>query len=419
MLLLFAPWLPIALRSVTGWPSAGGGYTLGGALLDLFRALTVGITLGAAEARWGLILAGLLLLAGLWPERGKAGPVGALALWLLLPIGLILALDLYKPAYLKFLLAVLPPFHLLLARGVERLSRPTLDVSRLTFDVSRLTFHVLLLLTAFLPSLHNLYFDPAYARDDYRQIAADIEGMARPGDGIILDAPNQWEVFTYYHREGAPVYPIPRSRPPRPDDVAAELARIGAAHRRLFVLYWGEAEADPQRLVEGWLATHAYPAGDRWYGTVRVAVYGLGPLPEEPAVPLEARFGEAIRLHGYALGEGPFAPGEVVGVTLFWEAEEPLTERYKLFLHLLDGGGNLVAQTDAEPVGNLLPTDRWKPGEVVVDRHGVLLPEDLPPGEYTLIAGLYHLGTGERLPVTVAGGEVADHLLLGTVTIRP
>lgn len=424
VLLLFAPWLPIALRSVTGWPSAGGGYTAGSALLHLFRALTVGLTLEAAEARWGLIVAGLLLLIGLWPERGKAGPVGALAAWLFLPVALIFAFDLYKPAYLKFLLAVLPPFHLLLAHGVQRLSRLTLAASRLTFDASRPTFDVsrltlyVLFLTISLPSLHNLYFNPAYARDDYRQIAADIERMARPGDGIVLDAPNQWEVFTYYHREGAPVYPIPRSRPPRADDVAAELARIGAAHTRLFVLYWGEAEADPQRLVEGWLATHAYPAGDRWYGTVRVAIYGLGPLPEEPATPLEARFGETIRLHGYALGEGPFAPGEVVPVTLFWEAEGAITERYKLFLHLLDGSGGLAAQTDAEPLGNLLPTDRWEMGQTVTDRIGVLLPPDLPPGEYALVMGLYHLVTGERLPVTTTGGETADHLQIGWVTVQ-
>ena len=425
VLLLFTPWLPIAFRSVTGWPSAGGGYAVGAALPDLFRVLTVGITMGMEEARWALVVAGVLLLAGLMPERDRPGPAGALAVWLLLPIGLILALDLYKPAYLKFLLAVLPPFHLLLAHGAERLScfwfyvlRSVFHASRNTHHATRITLYTLLL-AASLPSLHNLYFDPACARDDYRQIAADIEGMARPGDGIILDAPNQWEVFTYYHREGAPVYPIPRSRPPRADEVAAELARIGAAHRRLFVLYWGEAEADPQRLVEGWLATHAYPAGDRWYGTVRVAVYGLGPLPEEPTVPLEARFGDEIRLHGYAVAEGPFAPGEVVDVTLFWEAEEPLVERYKVFLHLLDDGGNLAAQTDAEPLGNLLPTDRWEPGEEVVDRHGVLLPPDLPPGTYTLVVGLYRLIGGERLVAMSTEGPPSDHLSLGPIAVSP
>ncbi|HEY76037.1 MAG TPA: hypothetical protein G4O00_07635 [Thermoflexia bacterium] len=433
VLLLFLPWLPTAVRSVTTWPSAERDYRIGDALVDVFRALAAGITLEATAARRGLILAGGLLIAGLWPQRGRIGPVATLILWLLLPIGLIFALDLYKPTYLKFLLTALPPFCLLLAHGVERLSYLAfravetggrisglkLQVPRLTFDVSRLTLYALLFTTTFLPSLHNLYFDPAYARDDYRQIAADIRTAERPGDGILLDAPNQWEVFTYYYRDGVPVYPIPRQRPPRAEEVYAELEGIAASHRRLFVLYWGDVEADPERLVEGWLATHAYPAGSRWYGNVRVVTYGLAPLPEEPAVRLDARFGEAIRLLGYGVGEGPFAPGEVIPVTLFWEADGPVPERYKVFLHLLDGAGNLVAQRDAEPMGDLLPTPAWSPGQRIIDRHGVLLPEDLPAGEYTLSVGLYHIDTGQRLPIVVGGEIVGDSLALGNILVRP
>ena len=443
--LLFLPWLPTAVRSVTTWPSAERNYRIGDALADVFRALAAGITIGTVEARRGLVLVGALFLAGLWPRRERIGATATLAVWLVVPIGLILALGLYKPAYLKFLLTALPPFCLLLAHGVERLSylafravggggrisglkwqapRLTLDgltfdVSRLTLDISRLALYALLFATILLPSLHNLYFDPAYARDDYRQIAADIRAAERPGDGILLDAPNQWEVFTYYYRDGVPVYPIPRQRPPRAEEVYAELEGIAASHRRLFVLYWGDAEADPERLVEGWLAAHAYPTGGRWYGNVRVTTYGLAPLPEEPTVRLDARFGEAIRLLGYGVGEGPFAPGEVIPVTLFWEAEGPVPERYKVFLHLLDGAGSLVAQRDAEPMGDLLPTSAWSPGQRIIDRHGVLLPEGLPAGEYTLSVGLYHIDTGQRLPIVVEEEPVGDALVLGNIPVRP
>jgi len=224
-------------------------------------------------------------------------------------------------------------------------------------------------------------------------------------------------VFTYYFHGPAPVYPAPYR--PTPEEVAGWLEPLRPSHRRLFALYWGVEEADPARAVEGWLTTHAYPARDRWYGAVRVAVYGLAPLPAEPAVALDARFGEAIRLRGYALGEGPFAPGDVVPVTLFWEAEAEVPERYKVFLHLLDEGGNLVAQTDSEPQGNLVPTDTWTPAQVLADRHGVLLPPDLAAGDYTLIVGLYHLVGGERLPVTLGSGPVDDHVALGTVAVGP
>jgi len=443
VLLAFLPWLPTALRAVTGWPSAGGGYELLPALLTILRTLTVGITLDPSKAGWALSLFGAMLLLALWPRRPDLPAVTALLTWLLLPIALILAFDLYKPAYLKFLLVVLPPFQLLVAHGAYRISLIAYRLSHVACRLSRIAYRlspvacrlsrsadrpppahlqtcklahfptcVLVLLLLLLPSLHNLYFNPAYARQDYRQIARDLEAVYRPGDGILLNAANQWEVFTCYHRQGAPVYPIPRSRPPRAEAVAAELTDIAAVHSRLFAVYWGDAEADPQRLVESWLAGHAYPAGDRWYGEVRVAVYGLGALPEEPAVATDACFGEHIYLRGYSLSSGPFAPGQVVPVTLFWQADAAIPERYKVFLHLVDASGRLVAQTDAEPYGNLMPTTVWAAGELLIDRHGVWLPADLSPGDYALLGGLYSLG-GERLPVEGNG----DHVLLGTITV--
>mgnify|MGYP001072315637 CR=1 FL=1 len=413
VVLLYLPWLPTALRA-TGWPSAGRGYTLGAALLDIFRALTVGLTLEAAPARPALIGAGVLLALGLWPRRKTALALATLALWLLVLLVLIFAFDLYKPAYLKFLLAVLPSFHILLAAGIPNLVR--------LFRLPRSLPSLLLLLTlyaftfyALLPSLRNLYFNPVYARDNYRQIAADIASLGRPGDGVILNAPNQWEVFTYYYRDDLPLYPAPYH--PTPEQVVDWLSPILSSHQRLFVLYWGDQEADPERRMENLLADRAYPAWSRWYGRVRVALYGLGPLPEEPRVTVRAWFGQEILLHGYAVGEGPFAPGDVVPVTLFWEADAP-PGRYKVFLHLMDDGGNLVAQNDAEPRGNLSPTFIWSVGERVTDRHGVYLPPDLPSGRYRLRGGMYRVDTGERLPLSLEGTPAGDFLELGVVVVR-
>lgn len=411
VVLLYLPWLPTALRAM-GWPSAGREYTLGGAMLDIFRALSAGLTLEAAPARPVLIGAGVLLVLGLWPRRKRAPAVATLALWLLVPLILIFAFDLYKPAYLKFLLAVLPSFHILLAAGIHNLVRP-FRLPR-PFPSIILTLYAVTF-SALLPSLRNLYFNPAYARDDYRQIAADIAVLGRPGDGVILNAPNQWEVFTYYYRGDLPLYPAPYH--PTPEQVADWLSPMLSSRRRLFVLYWGDREADPERRMENLLADRAYLAWSRWYGRVRVALYGLGLLPREPRVPLRARFGQEILLHGYAVGGGPFAPGDVVPVTLFWEADAP-PGRYKVFLHLMDDGGSLVAQNDAEPRGDLSPTFIWSVGEMVTDRHGVYLPPDLPPGVYRLTTGMYRMDTGERLALTLDGEPAGDSLELGKVVIR-
>jgi mannosyltransferase len=417
---LYVPWLPLALQSVTGRSSAGRTYQLGSALLDVLRVLGVGITLPVEQAQAALVGAGLLVLVGLWPRRndrmGWSG-VASLALYLLLPIFLIFAFDLYKPAWLKFLVVVLPPFHLLLAHGIETLVnitqyavRSTDYVMRIPYSAFRIPLVALFTIFTF-PSLRNLYCDPAYARDDYRQIAADITAIAGPGDAIILNAPNQWEVFTYYYPD-QDVYPAPYR--PEPGAVDGFLSPLIEQYRRLFVLYWGDAESDPRRLIEAQLATQTYKASDRWYGRVRLAIYGAAPLPEEPTVLLDAHFGQSIRLRGYALAGDWFAPGDVVPVTLFWEAEAPITERYKVTVQLIDSGGQLITQHDGEPGDNLMPTTIWEPGRSLADRHGIPLPYDLPAGRYRLIVGLYHITTGERLPVAAGGG----HVVLCDVEVR-
>jgi len=415
ILALYLPWLPIALRSATGWSSAGQGYELAPALLDVLRILAVGDTLPLGDALLALLGAGVLLFAGLWPSQTQGWlTVASLAFYLLLPSALIFAFDLYKPAWLKFLIVVLPPFHLLLAHGIENLATLTSRASRLTHHVSRITLYALFAIAVY-PSLYNLYFNPAYARDDYRQIATDVAASARPGDAVVLNAPNQWEVFTYYYPD-RDVYPAPY----RSDAAGVEafLNPLVERYRRLFVLYWGDAESDPHRLVETWLAFHTYKSGDRWYGRVRLAIYRVAPLPEEPSVALDARFGDSIRLCGYALDDAGSVPGDILPMTLFWEAQAPLVERYKVTVQLLDGAGQLVAQHDTEPGDGLSPTDRWQPGQPLADRYGISLPDDLPPGHYTLIVGLYHVTTGERLPVATGGELVGDHLSLGNVEVE-
>jgi mannosyltransferase len=419
ILILFLPWAPTALRQVSSWPSARWSYTLASALLEILRSLTMGITISAQESTAALIGAAMFLLIGLWSRCEKttnevwsiALSIIGIALYLVLPIALILVFDLYKPAYLKFLLVALPPFHILIARGIENLAQVARGILRPAFIILVAVLSVI----AVYPSLHNLYFDPTYARDDYRQLAADIQSSGSLRDAVILNAPNQWEVLTYYY-PNQDVYPAPYR--PDPAKVEAFLSPLLEQYRRLFVLYWGDAESDPRRLVETWLATHAYKVGDRWYGDVRLATYGVASLPEEPDVALDARFGENIRLRGCALSNAAFGPGDIVPVTLFWEAQAPIVERYKVTVQILDGEGHLVAQVDTEPGDGLVPTTSWQPNQTPTDRYGLFLPSDAPPGRCSLIVALYHLVDGERLSVALNGESAGSHLPLGDIVIE-
>jgi len=270
-------------------------------------------------------------------------------------------------------------------------------------------------------SLDNYYLDPSYARSDYRGIAEAIRSMERDGDAILLDAPNQWEVLTYYYRDGIPVFPLCRSRPPVEAEVVSELENIALEHRRLFALYWALDESDPDRIVERWLEANTFKASDTWYGDVRLAIYAV---PENLAsVEMEtsladARLGDAVALRGYTLV--PTAPqrGDVLQLTLFWEALAVPDARYKVFVHLQGEDGSIVSQYDGEPGHGMNPTTEWLPEQGVFrDRYGVVVPGDLVSGEYRLFAGLYDISGAPRVPITVDGALIGDALLLGTFEI--
>lgn len=404
--LAFLPWAPIALGA-SGWrpPDLNPAQ----AFQEIARALLVGITLPAGDAPWVIACAVLLLLLALTVRaRSRFAAWAALGM-ALVPPALLIALGLYRPAYLKFMMASVAPLAVVLALPLSR-ARSHLGTAR-NWIAGLL---LLALLWAQIASLRHLYTDPAYARDDYRDLAARIAAEGRPGDAILLSAPNQWEVFTYYYRGPLPVYPAPYR--PDPSEAARWVDEIVTNHTRLFVLFWGDAESDPERLIEPYLARNAYKAGDAWISTVRLARYGAAALPETPTALLDVRFGDAIALEGYALPETVFAPGDIVPLTLFWRAEATPVERYKVFVHLVNADGTLVAQTDAEPVGGFILTSLWQSGESILDRYGVLLPPDLTSGEYRLLVGMYAF-SGERLPVTLNGQPAGDALPLTTLTV--
>jgi hypothetical protein len=342
---------------------------------------------------------------------------GTAVLSLAIPVLFMIAAGTTQPQFFKFMTLAVPFFWLLVARGDWRLE--TGDW-RLSHNLQSLVSSLLILIVLYGSgrSLQNLYFNPAYARADYRGMAARIEAENHANAGIILNAPNQWEVFTYYHRDGASVYPIPTSFP-QPEQIDAELTEIAARHDRLYAIFWGDAQRDPERLVERWLDEHAFKTTEEWVSDVRFVTYAV---PAEPAAEMATAvtlpFGDAITLKGYTLISDQLAPGDILQITLFWETAVPLETRYKVFLHLVDASGQPAAQRDSEPGGGLNLTTRWPPGETIVDNHGVLIPADLPSGNYQLLIGLYDLtDPNARLPIQTNAGLI-DAYPIATISVE-
>ena len=126
----------------------------------------------------------------------------------------------------------------------------------------------------------------------------------------------------------------------------------------------------------------------------------------------DVTFGKVIRLAGYDLAESGITPGGTVTVTLAWQALAEMETSYRVFVHVLNASGQVLAQSDGEPAAWTRPTTGWAVGEVVVDERVIALPGDVAPGDYEIRVGLYVLDgprlllpTGEDAFVLAANGR--------------
>lgn len=138
--------------------------------------------------------------------------------------------------------------------------------------------------------------------------------------------------------------------------------------------------------------------------------------PRGPRFPVNALWEDHVQLLGYEpIGCCRYHGGDIIYLELWWTAQgQPPEHDWTVFTHLLDAQGRLVIGRDGPPGEGSFPTSTWEPGEWVITEYPLILPQDLPPGEYTLEVGLYDWRTGKRLPLRVPDG---DALMLGKVEV--
>ena len=125
---------------------------------------------------------------------------------------------------------------------------------------------------------------------------------------------------------------------------------------------------------------------------------------DEPAyeVTVDQTFEGLARLVGYSLesatpGTAAGAPPAALTLRLVWQGVREMETSYTVFVHLVSGSGQIVAQSDAEPAQWTRPTTGWAPGEYVVDEHVLTLPAQVAADELALHVGLFDPQSGARL----------------------
>jgi 4-amino-4-deoxy-L-arabinose transferase-like glycosyltransferase len=127
------------------------------------------------------------------------------------------------------------------------------------------------------------------------------------------------------------------------------------------------------------------------------------PRPMEQT--LQADFGTALQLNGYALDTTSLRQSGTLTLTLQWYTQAPLDADYHLFVHVFDAAGEHISQLDV-PLLNPrygrasgpVPTSAWQPGRYVLWTHPLHIPVDAEP--HWIALGVYHPATFARLPVT-------------------
>ena len=337
-----------------------------------------------------------------------------LILWRRRAIGVWLALALLMPLALVYILPHPPtPRHLIFLTPLVALALGCLCVTPLYLVKYRwLAWGAtigLALVTAWLLVAGGLYIALAFDKSRYGHTLETVKARARSGDGILFYGPWQRIQFFYYNPRGLPpVTALPPYAPPRLKPAEAEpvLEELLAKYDRLWVLPAAVENVDPAHYVEGWLKTHAHAVWE----TKDFSLYLL-PLPAgAPTRAVGMVFGQTLRLERIAWEPEPVPAGEPLRLTLYWSPLRRLENDVMLTLTLADQAGRVWDVDYPLPGAWASPPSTWRPGQVITDYEGLMVPQGAPPGEYVVRLMVSDDATGE--PLLVAGDRETDLLTI-------
>ncbi|HBY95805.1 MAG TPA: hypothetical protein DEP84_17925 [Chloroflexi bacterium] len=396
---LFALWLPLMGRGFFNTTSLGEGKTWS-LILPPWDALVRLVEVGTFGYRdipvWWLALAGGALLVGGWFVGALAGR-GRARLFLLVsvaaPLAVYVVLGWFKPLFHpKYVL----PWLLFATLGLARLAdrRPRLGGA---------VWLALVALMA-LPTWRTVQrpYDPSLSTSreswlgsGHRDLSRELVGVMGPSDVFGLGTPDVAHCYyatAYFDRDlGCALIPAYATQPI--DELERQVDDLLREHAVLWYLDYYNPGWDPSHLANTVLAQRALSVGEEEIAGQGLRLYTSAGTVQRDQKPVGARFGEVAELQGIWL-----VRGRALHLVLVWRAlaDQPALNA-KVFVHLVDGSGELVAQSDSVPVEWTRPLESWRLGEQLLDVHPLALPADPPIAGSSLRVGLYNPETGERL----------------------
>ena len=471
VVLLYAPWIPVAWRQATTppvppWRSLT---PVGRVIIESWSALSLGQAAEPARVWLALVLTALLfglgLVSGWLRRRGEQRPGGdvsstqpaprlgdragacMLAGYVLAPLVLIWLASFVSPLYhVRYVFTYSTPYYVILAAGLAWLWqrwRPAM-------------WTALAVLVAFSAvAAWTYHTDVHYAADDHRAATRFVEGRWRPGDAILVDAGYVYTaLLTYWDgepigwrgrlvsAEGLDYGDRPLTGPvvllagtvggdaalgwgdPRSDfyamrlvDTEAALSKVFADFNRVWLYRCYDTVTDPEGVIRSWLDRHGELFEDQVFtgeSQLRVQGYLTGRDPFVGTVRVDEVLGDnSLDLLALRAPTAPVPVGGHVDVALVWRVGDLPKDGRILFAGLF-ASGQRWAQTDVRSLGSLYPVESWMRGEVVRTPLRVHVAAGTPPGRYRLEIGWYRFVDAQPTWIPWDSGNL---LLAGEVDV--
>ena len=267
--------------------------------------------------------------------------------------------------------------------------------------------------------------NPHYGDADrgYRAIIDEVCRIATGDEAIVTVAPFAYQIpMNWLAGEcprALPIYGFGPSSMDHPE-AQAVMDKVMREHNRVWLVTGGLPPNDPENTVERWLATAAYKANDAWYEDFRLVDYATPTqLASAPVTPLNVTLigeGTSQITIASARASSVSLPGRALPVEIYYRLHDQNAYDLRWFVQLLRPEGFPAAMLDTAPDDGYAAFSSLPANTELVERAGLLLPDNLPPGRYELIAGLYNPGLDGAPRLHAPDGT--DFVRLGFVTVQ-
>ena len=402
-----------AARTASGVDPSFGFRTLDSIVEELAGSFSIGWTVEIYQPSWAVAPALSLFfvgaLGGFVGRPRQIAPGMALLAHVAVVLLLFYAVAFIRPLYTgpRHLVLLAAPFYLLVGNGLAILWR-----RRRMVGVATLIWIVVTMLIW----LRVQVSDPAYIKQDIRSVARVVSERARPDDVVIIHDAITSFVFDYYYDGPAQWHIIPAYPSHDVDAALAEFqARAESAARLWFVTDPKPLSGFDPAALDAWARGHLlrldhdrFPA--IWLGsayqlyTARFPI--LDALPEA-ADPQDVAWHGGLRLVGVLpVGLESEESGDAnYELSLFWVLDVPAQGNLVTTFRLVDQVGEERLRQGGKVFDNW-SARRWPVGKIVRQDVSLVLPPDLPPGEYTVWLAVANRAS-EQMILTIDGsGDV-------------